>query len=248
MSDFYADLRRELLAAAERDARPAPWRLPRRVIRPALALASIVAAVAVLAAIAGSHSEREREAVPAAPVSPVAGCSDAAPEGGEEPASILGKLAIMRRPPRAGDRSPYPVDGPQVVRVYDDAVRSAGGGVHLVAAEVIPRAAVADGPHCEHPAPPGKPGVCIVRETDDGWMQACFTIAEICNAGSRAWLDHSPEGSNRADVTGVAPDGVAAVELRVDGVSKRLPVRDNVFRGSLPVESHTLSRADVRFR
>jgi hypothetical protein len=101
------------------------------------------------------------------------------PVRGAEPAEILGKIALMRRPPRPTDNPPegLPLGGPQVVRVYTDAVRYAGrhdgAEIYVVAAEVISRSAVDDEPRCVPPDPPGEPGLCVVSSTPDGgWLQA----------------------------------------------------------------------------
>jgi hypothetical protein len=139
--------------------------------------------------------------------------------------------------------------------VYKDAVRHAGrhdgADVYLVAAEVIPRAAVDRAAHCVPPAPPGEPGICVVARTSDGgWLQSCFTLAEICNPGSQVWLDRTPAGSERARIVGVAPGGVGDVVIDLPGRPgiAVLPVRDNVFAGSVQATPHELESATVRFR
>ena len=226
MTDPFAELERELLAAHARR--------PRRDLR-ALpgALAVAVLAVAVVAAIGwlGDSGDPERAAAPQqkpytpfepdsgpAPgrdpdadpndqpgVTPVDGCAGEGfvPPRSDEPvpAELARRLAVLEsgRPAEMDPRMP----GAQAARTYRSPVALPGFGeyrVAIVAADIIPRSQVARRRDpCTAPEGETQPGVCLILAGARGSMVACFTVAEL--DGGEAFLDV------RSSIVGVAPDG-----------------------------------------
>ena len=266
MSDFYADLRRELLAAAERETRPVLWRFPRRAVRPIAIVAVSLAAIAALAAVAATvGQEAEREAVPGAPQNddPMhrGGCADNKVHevDGDVPVDTLSKFGLFRTPVHPEDSPPgsFPKGGPQIVRMHE--IRSAGrhdnADAFVVSAEIISQAAMQQGPHCENAAaPPGSEGACLMLFEYGQWKQACWMLDQICVPNrTRPWMVRNGIGGptgERARVAGIVPDAVRSVRFVMPNgrVVGEIGVHDNVYAGELEIGPHEQEKAELVFR
>jgi hypothetical protein len=257
MTDPFADLERELLAAHARTPRRRLGALPRVAAAAVLAVAA-VGVVGWLGASgdperAASPQEKpytpfERDSGPAPGrdpdadlndqpgVTPVDGCAGQGyvpPRTGEPvPAKLAQRLAVLEtgRPAEMDPRMP----GAQAERVYGSPVALPDFGayrVSIVAADIIPRSQVGrQRDPCAAPEGPTQPGVCLVLADDKGSMVACFTVAEL-DAGE-AFLDV------RSSIVGIAPDSALVAEAGDD----ESVIEGNVF--SLPGGPDT----QVRFR
>jgi hypothetical protein len=245
MTDPFADLERELLAAHARKPRRDLRALPR-----VLAVAVLVIAVTLAIGRLGASGDPERAASPdgqqpytpferdsgPAPgrdpdadlddqpgVTPVDGCAGQGyvpPRAAEPvPAELAQRLAVLEtgRPAEMDPRMP----GAQVARVYGSPVALPGFGdysVSIVAADIIPRGEVdRQRDRCAAPEGRTQPGVCEILENENGRLIACFTTAELDDG--EAFLDV------RGSIVGVAPDGA---RLAVSG-ENRAEVESNRF-------------------
>ena len=235
MTDPFADLERELLAAHSRK--------PRRTFRAVPGVVATVVLLAAFVALAGwlaAPAEQERAAAPqptpssdshAQPaVTPNGDCPGGpwTPPQSDEPVpgAISERLGIFRRPSGPEENTPDPrMTGRQAARVYADGRRtlppSGKYGVHAIAAEILPRAEVGKQDHpCAAPEGSLEPGVCLVLTHERGAMSACFTLAEIDEG--EAFIDAGGR------IMGLAPDGArtakaGAATAEVDENSFTLP-------------------------
>ena len=214
MTDPFADLERELLAAHART--------PRRRFPAVPGIVATVALLAVFVALAGwlaAPSDPERAAAPQPTpsadsheqpvVTPADDCQGGpwTPPQSDQPMpdAITGELAVFRAPSGPDEAAPDPrMTGRQAARVYADGrrtlPRSGKYGVHAIAAEILPRDQVGQQDHpCAAPQGALEPGVCLVLTHEEGAMSACFTLAEI-NEGE-AFVDAGRR------IMGLAPDG-----------------------------------------
>ena len=232
MTDPFADLERQLLAAHARKPRRTFPALP-GVMATVVLLAAFVALAGWLAA----PDDPERAAAPqptpssdnhAPPaVTPKEDCPSGpwTPPQSDEPVpgTISERLGIFRRPAGPEENTPDPrMTGRQAARVYADGRRtlppSGKYGVHAIAAEILPRAQVGQQDHpCAAPEGSLEPGVCFLLTHREGAMSACFTIAQIL--GGEAFIDADGR------IAGLAPDGVR--EAKSGGATA--PVEENTF-------------------
>ena len=226
MTDPFADLERELLAAHARRARPRLSLPPVRVLAMAAAAAAVVAAVALV----GAQSDPERVV---APTPQPATSQETDAECGEVyrpaetdqamPPEVGGEMGVFReeRPPRVIELDTRMISG-QATRIYRGTLRilprTAGYDVFAVVADIVPRKQVIrPRDACTPPQGTTEPGACMVISEPKGSMAACFTLDEI--NGGEAFLD------TNGRVIGFAPDG-ARVALAGDA---RTSVERNLF-------------------
>ena len=249
MTDPFADLERELLAAHARKPRRRLPALP-GIVMTVVLLGAFVA----LAGWLGASGDPERAAAPQekpytpfepdsgpAPgrdpdadnddqpgVTPVDGCAGNGwipPQSPEPvPAAITERMAIFRAPPGADENTPDPrMTGRQATRVYNDGRRTlpkqGKWGVHAIAAEILPRAQVGHR---------GDPCAAPEGALEPG---VCLVLTERKGAMSACFTLGEIEGGQAfidADgwIHGFAPDG--AGEATAHGTTTA--VRDNFFR------------------
>ena len=246
MTDPFADLERELLAAH--------GRVPRRdlrTLRPVLAAATLAIAAVVATGWFAASGDPERAVTPQqekpytpfepdsgpAPgrdpdadnhdqpgVTPVDGCAGGGwvPPTTDDPAprEIAERLAILQSG-RPAPLTDIRLPGRQASRVYGSPVALPDFGdyrVSIVAADILPRKQVGrQGDPCGPPHGQTQPGVCQVLENAKGGIVSCFTAAEL-DAGE-AFLDV------RSSIVGIAPDGA---RVAVSG-ENRAEIEDNRF-------------------
>jgi hypothetical protein len=248
MSDFIADLERELVAAAHRRASRR-----RRVLLPSRPRAATVLAFVALAALAvaliavargvddGSRAGDERPSPPPGPgVALALPAADVArPCPGAEQRSQPGKapqpnpLGIFARAQTEADRVP-PLDG------ADSYAWIPAGTIHLDAARrpaperfdaelhLVPAAEPRDGGACDGELATVL-GVCLVVGAGEPVVK-CFSDEEV-EAG-RALALTSP-----GVVHGVAPDGAGRVTLHTGGEAISAGVHENAYEIRAPVEA-----------
>jgi hypothetical protein len=207
MTDPYADLERELLAAHGRDLRPR--RHLRAVPRVAFALAAVAAVVVAFVAIAriASNGDPERAASSQTPA-PSGGCRDLfiiIPDQ-SPPGELADRLGILRNGPKA-ENFDVSLATRQAAHFYGPARQlppTADWDIAAIAADIVPRSAITqqDDP-CATPAGETEPGVCLMLKNQKGGLGACFTVAEL-DAG-KAFIDADGE------IIGLAPDIVRTV-------------------------------------
>ncbi len=220
MTDPFADLERELLAAHGR--RPPRRTGPPRVFAVAAAALAAVAGVGWL----GARGDTEQAVQPASQPAEQGTCDGGwIPPGTSEPApsGLMAELAIFRerRPDRAIDLDPRMIGG-QATRVYRDTLRvlppRAGYSVYAIVADIVPRSRVVrERDPCAGPKGETEPGACLVLSTERGSTAACFTLAEL--EGGEAFLDV------RDMIIGLAPD---SARLAIAG-ENRTHVEGNLF-------------------
>jgi hypothetical protein len=221
MTDPYADLERELLAAHARDLRPR--RHLRAVPRVAFAMAAVAAVVLAFVAIAriASDGDPERAATPQ-PAAVECGGSQSTTASDVEPAprDLATRLAILREGLRAEDPDLRLV-GRQARHIYGPPRRvppTVDWDIAVVAADIVPRSALS--PQDDPCGPPGKatqPGVCLMLSNPEGGLGACFTVAELMEG--KAFIDADGE------IIGLAPDIARTVSV---GDATCTP-QDNLF-------------------
>ena len=228
--DFLADLETQLGAAAagslRRRRRPAL-----HVLRPMIVVAIAATAVVAFVLAATSGVEPERAADPAPPSSggtlvtpqqavPSGDCAtldettDAPP-----PQSLVGNLAVLRRPQGEADRLRPNHTVPPVTGFDPRFVRGAvSSEVTLVASGGIVSRACSDGE--SRAAATEGPGVCVIVEFDQP-RTACWTLAQITN--------HRAVAVTMDDLAiALLPDGVREVTFDTGRERDTYAVTDNV--------------------
>ena len=256
MSDFIADLERELVAAARRRAtgRRRVVVLPR--VRPATVAAVAVLAALVLAGLAvvrgldgGSRPGDERPSVPPRP-----GVSLALPAA-EEARACPGTrqrvmtggapegvdLNVFTRPQTEDDLLPS-LRGAEsyswipLGTIHPDTSRRPAPGQFDTELHVVAGAEPRRGGSCEGELEADL-GVCLVVGNGQPSVK-CFANADV-EAGRALAV------TSRGTIHGLVPDGVASVTLHWNGGAHTVAVRGNVVEAQLPLEAGDTVRVDL---
>jgi hypothetical protein len=222
MSDYFAELERHLVAAAERgDRRRAPTLRPRALVVAAAALAIAAAAVIAVPFVRDARETAgpspappavDREVLPSAPsggLAPGEGCMP--PAGSEPQPRLLSLLGALRRPATAADR----VLARRMPREL--AVRGAYRGSARLAQTVegrsywlVPVEDAIGGRGCAG-AGAAPDGVCLyVSEDRAGELLLCTTPMAIRTLHE---LTLRKVGDSEWELAGIMPDAVARMEL-----------------------------------
>jgi hypothetical protein len=220
MTDFFTELERHLVAAAENDERR-PRRSPRAVaVMSAVVLAVAVIAVPLVRGVGdeGPAGEAPAPALPLPPsygLAPGEGCMPGA--AAEPPRSLTRLLGVLRRPAGPADRvladrMPRTLADQLAYRDAARLARSAGDRHYWV---VPVRYAILDGRGCaEHRRRTPQPGACLyVSERRAGEVLACSTAAALATGHE---LTARKVGAATWELAGIMPDPVAS--LRQDDV------------------------------
>ena len=226
MTDPFADLERELLAAHAR----APRRRLTAGAPRVLALAATAAAAVAVVTWVGVQTDAERAVAPTpqpAASGEEAECGDIwrpAETDQPYPSGIGAQMAVFRegRPPRVIELDTRMISA-QATRVYRGSLRrlprTSDYDVFAIVADIVPRRQLTrQRDACSPPHGTTEPGACLVLSSTEGSTAACFTLAEI--EGGEAYLD--VEDSR---IIGFAPDGARVA--KADGATA--PVEDNLF-------------------
>ena len=263
MTDFFADLERELRRAHRRDTeRSARSRvfdlrrlagLPAAGLRTLVALAVVVAVVAVVLTV-GRESDVERPAAPPPPSPATApgalgGCVPSkwwkAPVVDEPiPLEIVSRMAIFRDSPPSGEL-------PREVRFYQQARKLYRGAVTLraplntgarlrvvlIAADAVSSGHPVTDP-CAPPQYPTEPSICAVAFAPNNEHEmTVFGNRPVMGVGCFT-IDEIEDanawvGVTRRIVIGLAPDGVDRVSFDTAAGTQSLNISSNVFAGEI---------------
>jgi hypothetical protein len=256
MTDFIADLERELVAAARRRATGRR----RVVLLPRLRLATVVAVVALaallFAALAvvrglddGPRPGDERPSVPPRPSVALAlpAAEEARPcpgvsqreTAGEAPEGV--DLGIFTRPMAAQDALPSltGADSYSWIRmgtIHPDSARRPAPGQFDAELHIVAGAEPREGGGCEGHLQADL-AVCLVVGAGEPVVK-CFPNADV-EAG-RAFAV-----TGRGVVHGILPDGIASATLRWNAGTHTVAVRDNVVEAHLPLEAGDTVRVEL---
>lgn len=231
MTDFVRDLEAELLAAAHRrSARRRTWRLP---LRPVLVTATALAVVFAAVALIPRPAPDERSATPggfAVPAMTAAEiCDPAVRLYGPPPEKAEALLAVLVRPPRAGDRLPIEIQESQSTwlpaRDWNGySSRPAGAPFVVLGTNDVLTRPLACGD-----AQGRGPGACVVApgKAREDLRVRCFTLDEIKSGRAFAVLD-----GNR--LVGLVPDRSLEVAVTTGDGTVRLPARENAVSARIP--------------
>lgn len=247
MSDFIADLERELVAASQRRATRRRRVVPAPRPRPATVLAFVALAALAVALVAvarnlddGSRPGDERPSPPPGGAALVLPAADVArPCPGAEQRIQSGKapqlfpLGIFARARTKEDRVP-PLEGADSYAwipagtLHLDAARRAAAAQLEAELFLVPGAEPREGGACDGELA-AVFGVCLVVGAGDAVVK-CFSDEEV-EAG-RAFALTSP-----GVVHGIAPDGAGRVTLRAGGEAISANVHENAYEIRAPVEA-----------
>jgi hypothetical protein len=248
MSDFIADLERELLGAARRRARkrarPRLWRSATRPLRPlsparALAVLALLAAVAAAAAgISALHSTDQPAAPPPFSRLQLKGGVAATTCGTtpvtrrvnpviqSAPAEVVALLAVLRRPQKPSDRTHIAdfASGMPISDYDPHAVRALpfySSGIWIVPTNDVRTETLSCGGG-EHLGP----GACVLISFES----TCFTVADIRAGRAFGLIAIGAYGR----LVGLLPDGKAWGLFKVGGHTRGLHAVGNVVEKYLP--------------
>lgn len=248
MSDFIADLERELVAAARRRATGRRRVVVRPRLRPATVAAVVALAALLFAALVvvrglddGTRPGDERPSVPpqrgvtlalpaAEAARPCPGTRQRVMAGGA-PEGV--GLSVYKRPQTEDDALPSlpGADSYSWVplgTIHPDTSRLAAPGRFDIELRVVAGAEPRHGGSCEGELVADL-GVCLVVGHGRPSVK-CFPNADV-EAGRALAVTGS------GVVHGIVPDGIASVTLRWDGGAHTVAVRDNVVEARLPLEA-----------
>jgi hypothetical protein len=246
MSDFIADLERELLAAARRRAtrRRRVVVLPR--LRPATVLAVIALAALVVALVAlarglddGSQPADERPELPPGPgvvlSLPAAPVAQPCPsvEQREVAGGVQHPLSVFDRPRTGADAVPELAGADSFSWIPAGTIhrvdaRRVAPELFSAEAYLVPAAEPRDGGTCDGRLD-AVLAVCLVV-VDDETVVRCFSEDEV--EGGRALAV-----TGRGMIHGITPNGVVSATVRWDGGAVTARVVDNAFEIAAPVEA-----------
>ena len=232
MSPFFDDLERQLrTAATEHPAHRPWWRRPRNLALLAVAgLGLGTPAVARVSGVWDPGIEPPSRAGTAVTVSASASSSCKEREPAKLPAgarldpALVARLAVLRRPQRAGDERPAPAAGTGGEPIADPKSSRyvgsvAGRSYFLVAATSRTRTA-----GCGKPSPTKRLDLCLFAERGGG---GCGLRAK--DLQEHGMVLSSLTANNRSVVVGVVPDGVVEVTLRYGTSERSFTVKDNFY-------------------
>jgi hypothetical protein len=245
MSDFIADLERELVTAARRRATRRPRVLLPR-LRPATVLAFVALAALAVAVVAlvrglddGSRAGDERPSVPPGPGVAFAlpAAEVARPCPGLEQREQAGKapqpfpLGIFTRPRTEADAVPQLTGADSYAwipagTIFLEGARRPAPERFDAELHLVPAAEPREGGRCDGELP-AVLGVCLVVGAGDAVVK-CFSDEEV-EAG-RALALTSP-----GVVHGIAPDGVGRVTLHTRAETVSADVHENAYEIRAPV-------------
>lgn len=218
MTDFFTELERHLVAAADRGERPRPSPRAVGVMSAVLLLVAAIVIAVPLIREGGVAGDAPAPAVPpalAGGLTPGEGCAPGA--GAQPPRSLTRLLGVLRRPAGRADRV-LAERMPRALALqlaYRDAARLARsvGDRHYWVVPV--RYAILDGRGCaEHRRRPPQPGACLyVSRRHVGEVLACSTVAALASGHE---LTARKVAAATWELAGIMPDPVAS--LRQDHV------------------------------